>query len=229
MKKRGWTFRLLVRTPFLFLLFSLLLVTLLRWVPVCYTPMMLKRSFQFRNDKAYHTEQKWVPLEQISPELINAVILAEDQKFRWHHGFDFAELNRMWRSHRMYGSRLRGCSTLSQQTAKNVLTFGTRTWLRKAAETYWTSLIELIWGKRRIPEVYLNVAEWGRGTFGAETAAREYFGTTATDLLPEQAAAMAVCLPKPLLERPDHLSPESRQKYFKIIEMLRQKRHPDNN
>lgn len=220
MKTRKWTYRLLVRMPMLLILLSVIAVTLLRWVPVRHTPVMLKRAYQFRGDQGYRSEQEWVSLEDMSPELIEAVILSEDQKFYAHHGFDFGEMRRMWKAHKRGGSKLRGCSTISQQTAKNVFTFGTRTWVRKAAETWWTFLIELIWGKRRILEVYLNVVEWGRGTFGAEAAAHEYFGVPASSLLSEQAAAMAVCLPRPLLERPDHLTPEGRRKRVRILEQM---------
>lgn len=227
--RKTWKYRLLVLVPLWFLALSVLLVTLLRWVPVGYTPVMLKRAFQFRSENGYRTEQEWVSLEDISPELIDAVLLAEDQSFYSHHGFDFRELRQMWRSHRSEGTRIRGCSSLSQQTAKNVLTFGTRTPFRKVVEAYWTFLIERIWGKRRILEVYLNVVEWGPGTFGAEAAAREYFGTRASDLFPEQAAAMAVCLPSPLLESPDHLSPESRRKYLRIVGQIPDSGHSNNH
>lgn len=125
---RKW---LLVRIPLGFVLASIALVTLLRWVPVRYTPVMLKRAFQFRAEAPYRTEQEWVSLEEISPELINAVVLTEDQKFWQHKGFDWEQLGAMWKAHRQEGARIRGCSTLSQQTAKNVFTFGSRTLLRK--------------------------------------------------------------------------------------------------
>ena len=155
--KRGWTYWLFVRIPILMITASILLVTLLRWVPVRYTPLMLKRAFQFRSDDSYHREQRWVSLEDMPPELIKAVVLCEDQKFYTHHGFDWDELRSVWRQHREEGAPLRGCSTISQQTAKNVFTFGTRTWIRKGMEAWWTVLIELILGKDRIMEVYLNV------------------------------------------------------------------------
>ena len=185
-----------------FILASLAVVTLLRWVPVRYTPVMLKRAFQFREDASYHTEQEWVSLEDISPELIKAVILSEDQKFYFHHGFDWAELHSMWKFHRKEGTRIRGCSTISQQTAKNVFTSGSPTVARKALEAWWTVLIEVIWGKNRILEVYLNVAETGRGLFGMETAAREYYGVRASELDAKQAVSIAVCLPEPLKATP---------------------------
>ena len=199
---------------------SLALVTLLRWVPVRYTPVMLKRAFQFREVQGFQTEQEWVSLGEISPELIKAVIAAEDGRFFKHHGFDTDAVRAMWKAHRKDGTPIRGCSTISQQTAKNVFTFGTRFPLRKIPEAYWTVLIELIWGKFRILEVYLNVAEWGRGIYGAERASIEYFGIPAANLNPAQAAAMAVCLPRPLLERPGSLSPEGKRRSGKIARQI---------
>lgn len=216
--KRNWAYKLLVRTLLVFLVLSITLITLLRWVPVRYTPVMLKRAFQFREDKSYRAEQEWVSLDEISPELIKAVISSEDNKFHEHHGFDFTEIKDMLKQHLSDGSKLRGCSTISQQTAKNVFTFGTRSYARKIMETYWTALIELIWGKRRIMEVYLNVVEWGYGIYGAERASNEYYGMPANRLKTEQAAAMAVCLPKPLSATPDHLSPAEKHRCARIIE-----------
>lgn len=207
---------LFVRIPFWMLITSVALVTLLRWVPVRYTPLMLKRAFQFRNEESYHSEQKWVSLEEIAPELIQAVILAEDQKFWDHHGFDWDELQGMWRSHRQEGTPLRGCSTISQQTAKNVFTFTTPTWGRKAVEAWWTILIEWIWGKNRILEVYLNVAETGKGLYGVEAASQYYFGIPAGELNLRQAVSIAVCLPKPLTIHPDYLPVEIRNRYTQL-------------
>ena len=220
MRMRKRTFRLLVVMPVVLFLTSVLLVTLLRWVPVRFTPVMLKRAFQFREREGSRARQEWVSLEDISPELIKAVIVAEDQRFFQHHGFDFEEIGVMWRSYDRKGTSIRGCSTISQQTAKNVFTFGTRSWVRKVAESYWTVLIELIWGKRRILEVYLNVAEWGHNLYGAEMASLEYFGIPAANLDPAQASAMAVCLPRPLQERPDSLSRDSKVRRRKIAEQL---------
>ena len=218
----------LVRIPLVLLVLSVALVTLLKWVPVRYTPVMLKRTLQFRSDKNYRTEQEWVTLDAISADLVKAVITAEDNRFYMHHGFDFPEMKAMWQSHRTTGSRLRGCSTISQQTAKNVFTFGTRSYARKIMENYWTALIELIWGKERIMEVYLNVVEWGYGIYGSEMASREYFGSAARTLRTEQAAAMAVCLPKPLLERPDHLTPGQKRRCSRIIGQLPLVKHSNH-
>ena len=158
MKKR-LAYRLFVRIPFWTVVISILLVTAFRWVPVRYTPLMLKRSLQFRKAEDFHTRQHWVSLKRISPDLIQAVIASEDNRFCEHDGFDWVEVRRMLDEHKEKGTRVRGCSTISQQTAKNVFTFGTRTWARKVSETYWTVLIEKIWGKRRIMEVYLNVGK----------------------------------------------------------------------
>lgn len=218
--RRGWKYWLFVRIPVWFILASLAAVTLLIWVPVRYTPVMLKRAFQFRNDTSYRTGQEWVSLEDFSPELINAVILSEDQKFYSHHGFDLAEISAMWKSHRKDGTRIRGCSTISQQTAKNVFTFGSPTVIRKAFEAWWTVLIEVIWGKNRILEVYLNVAESGRGLFGMETAANEYYGVRASELDAKQAVSLAVCLPEPLKATPVVPSGEGIRKRARLIAVI---------
>lgn len=196
---------------------SIALVVLLRWVPVDYTPIMLKRSMQSGD---YHPKQKWVSLEDISPDLIAAVIAAEDQQFYRHHGFDWMALGQAWTAHRQEGKRLRGCSTISQQTAKNVFTFGTPTLLRKAVESYWCVLIELFWDKRRILEVYLNIAEMGRGLYGAQAAAQYYFGIPARRLDLKQSASIAVCLPCPLSSTPDCLNGTEREKIRRIIESI---------
>ena len=215
--KKGWKYWLFVRIPIWFILASIAIVTLLRWVPMRYTPVMLKRAFQFRSEENYRSCQEWVSLEDISPELIKAVVLAEDQKFYFHHGFDWDELNAMWKAHKEEGAPIRGCSTISQQTAKNVFTFGTDTWFRKGIEAWWTVLIEHIWGKNRILEVYLNVAEMGKGIFGAELAAQAYYELPASDLDARQAVAMAVCLPHPLKSNPIVPTPSDRRRRTLLI------------
>lgn len=197
---------------------SVCLVLVFRWVPVRFTPVMLKRAIQFKADGGYRTTADWVPLEDISPEFIKAVIAAEDQRFHEHRGFDRQEMAAVWKAHHKKGMPLRGCSTISQQTAKNVFTFGSPTFVRKAAEAYWTVLIELLWGKRRILEVYLNVAETGYGLFGAEAAARHYYGVPARRLDARQAASIAVCLPRPLVWRPDKPDPARKRKEALLLQ-----------
>ena len=193
MKKR-LAYRLFVKIPFWTVVISILLVTALRWIPVRFTPLMLVRTVQ---DKDIPTRQHWVKLEQVSPALIQAVIASEDNRFADHHGFDRKELEKMWADHKEKGKKIRGCSTISQQVAKNVFTFGSRTWARKALESYWTVLIEKIWGKRRIMEVYMNVAETGPGLYGMEAAARHYYGIPAREVDRKQACTLAACLPDP--------------------------------
>ncbi len=133
-----------LRIPLGVVAFSVVLVAVLKYVPIHWTPLMLKRSIEFRDDHKFRTRQAWMPLEKISGNMAKAVILSEDGSFRSHMGFDFEELRKMLKEHRKRGTRIRGCSTISQQTAKNVFTFCTDTWVRKAVEAYWTVLIELI-------------------------------------------------------------------------------------
>lgn len=217
MRIKGMCLRFAI-IPFWFLLSSILLVLLLRWVPVKYTPLMLKRAVQFRSDESYHREQKWVFLEDYPPELINAVLFCEDQRFWDHHGFDRKEMRKMLWHYRHECGPLRGCSTISQQTAKNVFTFGSHTIARKAIEAYWTFLIERLWGKNRILEVYLNVSEMGKGLYGMGVAAEHYYECPVLDLKDSQAVALAVCMTHPLTSGPFGPSASDRMKRTKIIE-----------
>lgn len=138
----------------------------------------------------------WTPLEEISPHLVTAVIAAEDTRFCLHRGIDFHAIDKAV-AEAGNGRRLRGASTISQQTAKNAFLWNRGGWLRKGAEAWMTVLIETLWPKRRIMEVYLNVAEWGDGLFGAEAAAQARFGKSAKDLTPHEAALLAAVLPNP--------------------------------
>lgn len=180
-----------------------------KWVPVWVTPLMVERCFQEKTSFQGIRTHKWVPLEEISANLQRCVLASEDGRFLEHNGFDFVEIRKMRKLHERKGRPIRGCSTVSQQTAKNCFTWCTRTWLRKGVEAYYTFLIEAFWGKRRILEVYLNVAEMGPDTFGAEAAAIKYFGTSASRLTLSQSASLALCLPRPLRRTPawtrDHM------------------------
>lgn len=202
MKKTVLSF-LLVYIPAGAVLLSILLVLLLKWVPVTTTPLMLKRSLQSIGEKGISVKYKWMSIEEISDEMIFAVIAAEDQSFFQHEGFDYQEIWRMKQKHLFDGSPVRGCSTISQQTAKNCFTWCTKTWLRKITETYFTVLIEKIWGKKRILEVYLNVAEMGPGIYGAEASARKYYQIHASDLTMADASSLVCCLPNPLHRDPN--------------------------
>lgn len=194
---------LFVYLPAGFVAFSVFMVLIFRWVPVTTTPLMLVRWAQsFKEGSAISPKQEWVPIEHISKKVIKAFIAAEDQRFFLHDGFDFKEIAKMKQELSSKDGSIRGCSTISQQTAKNCFTFCTHTWLRKALESYYTILIEKLWGKRRIMEVYLNVAEMGPGIYGIEAAAREYYHIKASDLAMADATSLACCLPNPLHRNP---------------------------
>ncbi|MGF1659480.1 MAG: monofunctional biosynthetic peptidoglycan transglycosylase [Rubrimonas sp.] len=150
--------------------------------------------------------RNWRPLAEISPHLARAVVAAEDARFCQHNGFDRAAIEAAWRS-RMEGGALRGGSTISQQTAKNAFLWPERSWSRKALEAGFTALIELLWSKRRILEVYLNIAEFGPGVFGAEAAAQRWFGKPASALTAAESARLATLLPAPRSRDPNALSP----------------------
>lgn len=137
-------------------------------------------------------ERDWADLDEISPHLARSVVAAEDARFCDHYGFDFTEIGKALR-----GGGARGASTITQQTAKNAFLWPGRSWTRKGLEAGFAGAIELAWGKRRVLEVYLNVAEMGEGVFGAEAAARRWFGVSAADLTPTQAARIAAILPNP--------------------------------
>jgi len=146
--------------------------------------------------KGVDVRSTWVDLKDISPHLVRAVIASEDQNFCTHDGFDLKEIQKAMQAAEN-GGDLRGASTISQQTAKNVFLWNGGGWFRKGMEAYFTVLSEWMWTKPRIMEIYLNVAEWGDGIFGAEQAAQERFGVSAKDLTPSQAAALAAVLPSP--------------------------------
>ena len=141
-------------------------------------------------------DYQWRGLKQISPHLVDAAIAAEDARFCSHHGFDMEAIQKAL-DHNAEGGRIRGGSTISQQTAKNVFLWPGRDWIRKGLEAGYTVLIEAVWSKRRIMEVYLNVVEWAPGVYGAQAASRHWFGKDARDLSPREAARLAAILPAP--------------------------------
>jgi monofunctional glycosyltransferase len=184
-----------------FLILSVGAVTLYREVPPPVTPLMLLRLAE-----GYGVDKEWRPLDRISADLIRAVIASEDQKFCEHDGFDWDAIETAWERYESGRGRLIGASTISMQTAKNVFLWPGRDWPRKALEAYFTALLELAWGKRRIIETYLNVVEWGPGIYGAEAAAEHFFRKSAAALNAAEAARLAAVLPDPLdrsARRPD--------------------------
>jgi monofunctional biosynthetic peptidoglycan transglycosylase len=177
----------------LFLALAPIVWTLIyRFVPIPGTVLMVERAFQGKD-----VRRNPVPLGQISPNLIYSVIASEDAKFCSHDGFDWVAIQKAVKSNQR-GRKLRGGSTISQQTAKNVFLWPGRDWVRKGLETWFTALIEVGWGKRRIMEVYLNSIEWGPGVYGAEAAARKNFKVPAKSLTVAQSARLAAILPSPL-------------------------------
>jgi len=146
--------------------------------------------------------RRWRPLNRISPNLVRAVIAAEDDKFCTHHGFDWEGIQNAMRWNARHKDKVRGGSTISQQTAKNVFLWPGRDYVRKGLEAYYTVLIETAWGKRRIMEVYLNDIEWAPGVYGAQAASQYWFKTDADKLTPTQAARLAAILPRPLKWKP---------------------------
>lgn len=173
--------------------FSILIVIIYVWVPVPFTPLMAIRSIEFPEEDLQHD---WVPIEEISPALPLAVIASEDQNFLNHSGFDVKAIEKAMEENKK-GKRIRGASSISQQTAKNVFLWPQRSWLRKGLEVYFTFLIEVFWSKERIIEVYLNSIEMGKGIYGAEAAAQAWFNKPAAKLSAYEAAAIAAILPNP--------------------------------
>lgn len=189
--------RFFFRLIIILLLLSVGSVVLYRYVPVPITPLMVRNAIgDAIEGKPIRIRHDWVPLTEMSPHLKSAVIASEDQRFYSHDGFDWKEISNAIEERRA-GKRKRGGSTISQQTAKNVYTFCTSTWARKGIETYYTLLIEWIWPKERILEVYLNSIEMGPGIYGAEAVAQEHFGKPAAKLTRAECALIAATLPNP--------------------------------
>lgn len=183
-----------------FFIISIGLTIIYRFVPVPITPLMIIRCVEQKQDgKEMKLKKDWVSYDEISPALPLAVVAAEDQLFLDHYGFDFNAIEKALKNNEKKSKRkkMKGASTLSQQTAKNVFLWPSRTWVRKGFEVYFTGLIELFWSKQRILEVYLNVVEMGDGVYGAEAAAQHHFKRSASKLNREQSALIAACLPNP--------------------------------
>lgn len=198
--------RIVWRSVLAFVLLSVALVLLFRVVPPPGSMVMVERKIQsWVHSDPISIQREWRGWGSLPVNAKLAVIAAEDQRFPHHSGFDLVELRRAWKASQD-GARLRGASTLSQQTAKNVFLWTDRSWTRKGLEAWFTLLIEILWSKQRILEVYLNVAEWDRGIFGLEAASQHYFGVSSNSLTERQASLLAAILPSPLTRsaaRPD--------------------------
>lgn len=194
--------RFLLKILLWFFGLSVFSVIVFRFVPVPVTILMLQRCIEQKAEgKPLTLKKNWMPLSKIANQLQLAVVTAEDQNFLWHNGFDLEAIEKAIKYNEKQKQRkrkkMRGASTISQQTAKNVFLFPSRNFFRKGLEVYFTVLIEIFWSKQRIMEVYLNVIEMGNGIYGAEAAAQHYFRKPAAKLTASEAALIAAALPNP--------------------------------
>lgn len=194
-RRRRWPRRLALLVLAAFLA-SLAPVLLLRFVDPPTSAFMLARHWEARGQDGFSLQHEWADLADISPQLAIALVAAEDQNFPHHHGFDLDAISSVIAA-KGNRARMRGASTISQQVAKNLFLWNGRSWLRKGIEAYYTLAIEVAWPKRRILEVYANIAEFGDGIYGAQAASRQLLGTDAARLDARQAAMLAAVLPNP--------------------------------
>lgn len=193
---------ILLRLLLLFLIFTVTPVLLFKILNPPVTPLMFLRALEYKNDgKEMKMEHQWVSISEMSPYLFQAALAAEDDKFMEHNGFDMKAIKLAYESNQKNTKRVKGGSTISQQTAKNVFLWPHRDYIRKGFEAYFTVLIELIWGKERIMEVYLNVVELGEGIYGVESASQYYFHKHALALSKSEAAALLAVFPNPRIYR----------------------------
>lgn len=196
-RRRRWL-RWLLALPLLMLVASVAQVAALRFVDPAFSAFMLSRQLEAWGDGewSFRIAYDWRDLDEISPNLPLALVASEDQNFAEHFGFDMKAIEKA-RKNNARGRKVRGGSTISQQTAKNLFLWSGRSYVRKGIEAWYTLLIEVLWPKHRIIEVYANVAEFGDGVYGAQAAARTYFRKDASQLAPSEAARMAAVLPSP--------------------------------
>lgn len=206
---------------------TVLPVVVLRWVPPPTTAFMLQKSVQatWNGLKDYKTHYRWTDWRNISPHAAQAVMAAEDQKFPVHWGFDPHSIAEAWQE-RQKGERIRGASTITQQVAKNLFLWPGKSFVRKGIEAYFTVLIETIWPKRRILEVYLNIAEFGRGVFGIAAASETFYKKSPDRLTRTQSALLAAALPNPRRLRIDRPSPYMRARAGWILNQMNQLNPP---
>lgn len=204
-----------------FLGISFFFVLLFKWVPVPFTPLMATRALEQKfAGKEMTCSHSWVPLEEISTNIQKAVIASEDGTFLSHHGFDFSAMQKAFKNNER-GKKIKGGSTISQQTAKNIFLWQGRSYIRKGLEAYFTVLIEIIWGKERIMEVYLNSIEMGSGVYGVQAAANYWYKTDADNLTKIQAAGIAAILPNPRKFKASNSSAYINKRKGKIMQNMR--------
>ena len=192
-------FRLIFKFFVVLVIFSAVLTAVYAYVGPPLTPLMVIRMVEaWTEGRHVGIDKEWVTYDEVSPHVFKAIMSAEDARFLSHKGFDWKAIEAAQkRNERARGKKLYGASTISMQTAKNVFLFPARSYIRKGLEAYFTVLIEAVWGKKRILEVYVNVVEWGEGVYGVEAASQKYFGKPASALTAREAALMAAVLPNP--------------------------------
>ncbi len=209
--------KLSIKVALVFIISSVLSVIFFKFVPVPYTPLMFwKSTASVFSDKFIGINHDWVPLEKISKSMQRAVIKAEDYKFYQHNGFDFEAIQKAIEYNKTHKRKI-GASTISQQTAKNVFLWPSRSWIRKGLEVYFTVLIEFFWTKERIIEVYLNVIEVGPGIYGVEAGAQKFFKKPAKKLNSHEASLIAAVLPNPIKFKVDKPSRYVLRRQRKIL------------
>lgn len=214
--------RFLLKIVLWFVGISLFFVVFFKFVPVPFTPLMVIRGIEYKvAGKEVFFSHDWEPIENISMNLQKAVIASEDGTFLKHNGFDFVAMQKAYKSNER-GRRIKGGSTISQQTAKNVFLWQGRSYLRKGLEAYFTVLIEIIWGKERIMEVYLNSIEMGNGVYGAQAATEHWYRKDAASLTLIQAAGIAAILPNPRKYSATSSSTYINRRKAKIVRVMRQ-------
>jgi len=200
---------------------SIFLVVFFKWVPVPITPLMVIRLVEQKMDgKEMKCSHDWVPMESITVNLQKAVIASEDGTFLTHNGFDFDAMQKAFKNNEK-GKKLKGGSTISQQTAKNIFLWQGRSYLRKGLEAYFTMLIELIWGKERIMEVYLNSIEMGDGVYGVQAASEFWYNKSANELSKREAAGIAAILPNPRKFKASNSTSYIESRKGKIVKRMR--------
>ena len=221
-RARRWL-RWLLALPLVLVLLSLLQVAALRFIDPPFTAFMAARQAQAwaGGDWGFRIAYDWRDRDQVSSHMAVAVIASEDQRFADHHGFDLEAIEKARRDNAR-GEKMRGASTISQQTAKNLFLWSGRSWIRKGIEAWYTLLIEALWPKQRIIEVYVNTAEFGDGVYGAQAAARTYFGKDAAQLAPAEAARLAAVLPSPKRYSAANPGPYVRRRTGAIQRQMRQ-------
>lgn len=200
---------------------SIFSVIIFKWIPVPFTPLMVIRVIENKVEgKDAVFSHDWESLDNISPNLQKAVIASEDGNFLNHSGFDFTAIQKAFKNNNK-GKKLKGGSTISQQTAKNVFLWQGRSYIRKGLEAYFTVLIELIWGKERIMEVYLNSIEMGDGIYGAQAASKHWYSKDASNLSSREAAGIAAILPSPRKFKASNSSSYINRRKDKITRVMR--------